>query len=137
MNATGITVRWVTGESEATSLAQAAGKGGGTVLEQQTWEPGPDDLDDYGDAAFEPLTAVVIVVATGWLIKRISDVVADHKRPGGQLVDARGDVVVRPLPQLKTGTLVLVTKQETRVFAPDQHDTALDALTKLLASPNG
>ena len=132
-----INVNWITEESAAQTFVSSARDVDAPVLELKRWEPGPEELDDYADASFEPLTVVAVIVAVGWLIGRISDVLADHTRPGGLLVDARRDVLVRPLPKEARGKFVILTEAGAQVFTPDRRDEALTALTTLLGSPHG
>lgn len=137
MSTNSINVQWVTEESEARTFAASALGGGATVSELKRWEPGIEDLDDYSDAMFEPLSVVVLIVAAGWLIRRIADMVADLTRPDGLLIDTRDGVVVRPLPKADRGTLVVVSGQGVQVFTPDRRDEALAALGPLLAAAGG
>jgi hypothetical protein len=60
-----IRVQWVTTESEAQAFAADAGKIAANVEAPKRWTPGPDEVDDYGDAMFEPLLAIVVIVGTG------------------------------------------------------------------------
>lgn len=140
MSTGAISVQWVTQESTAQAFTVSAREGGATVLETKGWVPGPDELDDYGDAMFEPLTAVVVIVAVGWLIRRIADVLADLTRPDGQLIDIRKHpAIVRPLPNAKPpGKLVIVSRQGTQVFLPERRDEGIALLRTLLGgSANG
>jgi hypothetical protein len=141
MNMSNINVEWVTNESAVTDFAATAHEGGATVLETKDWAPGPDELDDYGDAMFEPLAAVALIVAAGWLIRRIVDVLDDVMRPGGQLVHIRddGSVIVRPLPKTKPpGKLVIIKGTDTpQVFLPDRRDDGLALLGNLLGAIDG
>lgn len=139
MNAAEINLEWVAEESAAEVFAAGARESGATVLETKRWVPEPENLDDYGDTAFEPLTAVALIVATGWLIRRIADVYDDIARPGGQLIEVRDDrVIVRPLPKAKPpGKLVVVSRQGTQVFPPERLDEGLALLGNLLGSSSG
>jgi hypothetical protein len=139
MNSREIQVEWVTTESESEALGASARKGGAKVLEARNWTPDAEAMDDYGDAMFEPLTAVALIVAAGWLIRRIADVLADVARPEGQLIDIRKvPAVVRPLPKAKPpGKLVIVTDQGPQVFPPERRDEGLALLKTLLGAGNG
>jgi hypothetical protein len=139
MSAREIEVKWVTKESESEAFSVSARKGGARVLETKGWTPGPIEMDDYGDAMFEPLTAVAVIVAVGWLIRRIADVLADVASPEGQLIDVRGHpAIVRPLPKAKPpGKLVIVTDQGPQVFPPERRDEGLALLKRLLGAGNG
>jgi hypothetical protein len=132
-----IRVQWVTAESEAEAFAADAGEIASNVEVPKRWTPGPDEMDDYGDAMFEPLTMIVVIVGTGWLISRISSVIADHTRPGGYFIDFRGsgEAIVRPLPKADRGTVIIATaKEAVRIFTPDRRDEALGVLAKLGAA---
>src|SRR5204863_7622290 len=117
-----ISVEWVTKESDAQAFTVSAREGGATVLETKDWVPDTEALDDYGDAMMEPLTAVASIVAVGWLIRRIADVLGDVTRQGGQLIDVRKHpAIVRPLPKAKPpGKLVIISSEGTQVFPPDR-----------------
>jgi hypothetical protein len=134
-----ISVEWVTNESSVMDFANALRQDGATIIETKGWMPGPEALEDYGDAMFEPLAAVALIVATGWLIRRIADVLDDVKRPGGELIDIRSErVIVRPLPRTKPpGKLVILTNEGAQVFLPDRRDEGLALLGELLRPVGG
>lgn len=140
MSTSEISVQWVTKESAAQAFTVSVREGGATVVETKGWVPSPDELDDYGDTMFEPLTAVVVIVGVGWLIRRIADVLDDLTRPEGQLIDIRKHpAIVRPLPKAKPpGKLVIVSHQGTQVFLPERRDEGIALLRALLGgSANG
>ena len=131
-----ISANFVMEESSVSDYVTAVDKSGGKLA----GPPGPytipaELLDDYSDAQFEPLMVVAATVAVGFLVKRISDVWLDHKRPGGQVVDTRGgQTVIRVAPYLERGTLVLQSDRGVQVFRPEKHDEALPVLGKLLSA---
>jgi hypothetical protein len=124
-------VTFITEESAAAEY-RAAVEAQGQVVREESWDVPDDLLDEYGDAQFEPFMILVAAVSVGFLIKRISDVWLDHSRAGGQVIDVRkGTIEVRRAPYLNRGTLVLVTDNEQAVYAPEQHDEALEAIARL------
>jgi hypothetical protein len=127
-------VQFVTEESKASSdIAEIEKSGGRLDSPAKPFDIPADLADDYSDPQFEPLTVIVATVATGFLLKRISDLWLDQTRPGGQVVDTRGDkVVVRVAPYLKRGTLVLQSEKEVKVFQPHDKDEALPFLAKFI-----
>lgn len=129
-----ISVQFVTEESKASGdIAEIEKNGGKLEAPPMPFDVPADLADDYSDAQFEPLTMIAATVATGFLVKRISDVWLDHSRPGGHVVDTRGGkTVVRVAPYLKRGMLVLQSKKEVKVFQPHDKDEALPFLAKLL-----
>src|SRR4051794_11896949 len=87
-----LAVQFVVPEADAAELAsQIEMQGGQLLTSPEAWEIPAELLDDYTDAQFEPLLMISCTVAAGFLIKRISDVWLDHKRPGGHVLDTRGD----------------------------------------------
>lgn len=130
-----IHVQFVTEESKASSdIAEIERNGGKLDSPPKPFEVPADLADDYSDAQFEPLTMIAATVATGFLVKRISDIWLDHSRPGGQVVDTRGGkTVVRAAPHLKRGMLVVQSKKGVKVFQPHDKDEALSLLGKLFS----
>lgn len=139
MSTSDIQVQWVTKESQAQAFAVHAREGGATVLQTKRWVPGVEALDDYGDAMFEPLTAVGLIIAVGWLVRRIADVLDDVMNPGGYLIDIREQpAIVRPLPKSKPpGKLVIVSTQGAQVFPAERRDEGLAFLMTLLGPSHG
>jgi hypothetical protein len=131
-----ISVELVAEESTASDYAAEIEKSGGKLEDAIKPFAIPADLiDDYSDAQFEPLMLVAATVAVGFLIKRISDVWLDHTRPGGQVIDTRGDkIVVRVAPYLERETLVLQSKEGVTVFRPQDRDEALHLLEKVISA---
>lgn len=133
-----IALRWIVRESHAKELAESVEVAGGHVGGTEPWTPGPKLLDEYGDSQFEPFMIAGVVVATGWLIKRVSDVALDWKRPGGVVVDASGhEVVVREAPRAPRGAVILVDEQGARVVLDAKEDPALAPLGDLLRHAGG
>jgi hypothetical protein len=128
-------VEWVVAESESATLVEALGDADIEVVEAQPWTPPAELLDEYPDAQFEPFTLVAAVVATGWLIRRISDVLLDWKRPGGMLFDTRNSekLIAREVPLAPRGSTIIIGKDgDAAVYEPDRRDDALSALTQML-----
>ena len=105
MDSQTVSVQFVTEESKAFGdIAEIEKSGGKLDFPAKPFDIPADLADDYSDPQFEPLTIIATTVATGFLLKRISDRWLDQTRPGGHVVDTRGDkVVVRVAPYFKTG----------------------------------
>lgn len=129
-----VAVEWIVAESDASDYVQAIEQNGGAVTQPpEAWEMPPELLDEYPDPQFEPFMMIGAVVAIGFLIKRIADVYTDLKHPGGQVVDVRaGGLAVRVAPQLKPGTLVIVSDEGPKVFQTNEKDEALALLGQLI-----
>jgi hypothetical protein len=100
--------------------------------------PPIDEVDLYGDAQFEPLMVVAITLGAAALIKLISDIWFEAKRPGGQIVDARtSPPTCRPAPFLERNTLVLITAEGSTVYEPSQKNEALAAIGAVFGGGGG
>ena len=129
-------VRLVVPESETADLAAAARSAGGTAETPKRWAPDLATLHKFGDQ-MEPLMTVALIVSTGWLIGRLSDILLDHRHPQSQLVDMRVvPAVVQPAPYVKPpGTLVVLKREDgkdvEKKYPPERRDQALEVLPKL------
>lgn len=134
MNEHPVTVEFVTEESTADLYISGIKDSGGKLHgDAEPFNIPADLIDDYSDAQFEPLMLVAAAVAIGFIIKRVSDVWLDHTRPGGQVIDTRGDsVVIRVAPYLERGTLVLQTNEGVEVFHPQNHDETIPLLKEVI-----
>ena len=128
-----VNVSWVIDEIAAKVVRSEIEEAGGTIeSEPIPFTPPPEEVEDYHDAQFAPLVVIASVVAVGFLLKRISDVWLDHKRPGGLIVDARSNkLVVRPAPHIPRESLLVIDSTGSKVYTPDRKDDALSALTTL------
>jgi hypothetical protein len=134
-----INIQWITEESDAESVRHAM-EAAGRVASAEPWEPDADTLEEFGDSQLEPMMVIAGVIAGGWLIKRVSDVLLDWIRPGGMLIDATGEeLVVRPAPRARRGALVLLTQKgiQPHVFLPQERDQALKELARIVGVSNG
>lgn len=132
-------VVWVASETASKGIARDAGDDGAHVQPRGKWTPGDEALDELvedGDR-MEPLTAVGLVVATGWLVGRLSKLLSDHLRPESQIVDLRETPpTLISTPHVKPpGTLVVIKlvngeAREER-YPPEDRDRALEVLPKL------
>lgn len=131
-----VAVEWIVAESTSSDYVQTIEQNGGEITQPpEAWVIPPELLDEYPDPQFEPFMVIGAVVAIGFLIKRIADVYTDLKHPGGQVVDVRaGGLAVRVAPQLKPGTLVLISDEGPKVFQVNEKDEALAALGQLVAA---
>ena len=130
-----VSVEFVTEEANTTDLIAELEKSGGQLEDQKPWAIPADLIDDYADAQFEPFILVSAAVALGFLVKRISDVWLDHTRPGGQVIDTRGEtIVVHVAPYLKRGTLVLQSDDGVEVFQMEDRDEAIPVLEKAVSA---
>lgn len=135
-----INIQWITEESDAENVRHALAAEG-TVAAAEPWEPDADTLEEFGDSQLEPMMLIAGVVAAGWLLKRVSDVLLEWVRPGGMLIDATGaELVVRPAPRARPrGALVVLTKKgiQPHVFLPEERDQALQELARIVGVSNG
>jgi hypothetical protein len=129
-----VAVTWVAPESQRERLRDAFTEAGIKNAKADPWDVPAELLDEYPDSQFEPFIAIGGIVAAGWLIKRISDVLLEWKRPGGIVVDTRNpeNIVIRDAPLAPRASVVLVEQGKTRVvFPPERKDDALTALESL------
>jgi hypothetical protein len=104
------------------------------------WEPDADTSREFGDSQLAPMLIIAGVVAAGWIVKMVSDVLLDWNRPGGMLVDATGEkVLVRDAPGAPRGAVVVLSKESTQpqVFQPPERDNGLAALAQILGATSG
>lgn len=123
-------------EPRAEEIAKSVELGGGTADLRGMWSPENDrlaDLTEQGDT-MDPLMAIGLIVATGWLIKRISDTLSDHLHPESQIVDMRSTppilLVARHIKP--PGTLIVLKtvdgQHKEERYTPDRRDEALTFL---------
>jgi len=131
-----VRVSWVVAETAVpAAISEIEESDGAVKSEPVPFVPPPDEVEDYHDAQFDPLLVIASVVAVGFLLKRISDIWLDHKRPGGLIVDARGnELVIRPAPQIPRDSLLVLTTTESKMYTPDRKDDALSTLITLAKS---
>jgi hypothetical protein len=134
-----VNATFVVEEREAPDLASEARNAGGQVVSEGPWDIPEDLIDDYGDANFEPFTCVLVAVSAAFLVKRLSDIWLDHTRPGGQVIDARGErLEIRHAPYIKPrGTFVILTPDGVETFPPEEREEALSMLEALSAAFGG
>ena len=122
MSADMIDFELVVGEGELAEELDAIKSAGGAVREPASqYEPETDEIDDLADSQFEPLMLIAASLAAGYLVKTVSSVWLDHKRPGGQVVDARGTPVrIKRVPYVERGKLVIITENDTQVFSANE-----------------
>ena len=134
MNTKTITAEFIIREGQSQELLDQIEEQEGMVEgEVKPWAIPADLLDDYSDPQMDPLMIVTVSVTIGFLIKRISEIWLDHKRPGGQVIDTRGGkVVVRVAPFLDRETLVLQSDDGVEVFKPQDKDEAIPLLEKII-----
>ncbi len=130
-----IQFEWVLPEGESPGARKDLQEEGLDVEAPEDWEPDEEALDYLADAAFEPMVILAISLSATALIKVISDVVSKHRYPGGELFDLRGGALKqRPVPSMSTGTLILVTDDETQVFEPSKRDDGIGQLTQAIGA---
>lgn len=128
-----IQVRLVVGEGYLASIGEQIERAGGAVTENATpYDPPPDEADDYAGARVESLMLIAAKLSVAMLIRLISETLWEHRRLGGQIIDARGQLTVcRPAPFLEHGMVVVVTTEDFVVYEPEQKTEALEALKAL------
>ena len=106
---------------------------GGTISSQpKPYDVPVDEIDDYGDAQFEPLMIIAATLSLAAITKVLSDTWLDHTRPGGQVLDARTiPPTLRPAPFIGRGELVIVTDDGASVYEPHQKNEGIDAIKKV------
>jgi hypothetical protein len=130
-----INVQWITEESDTESVRHAL-EAEGAMASVEPWEPDADTAEEFGDSQLEPMMIIAVAVAARLLIRTVSDVLLDWKRPDGVLIDTTGEkLLVRPDPQAsRPGDLVILTKEGTQphVFRAEERDQGLKELAQIL-----
>jgi hypothetical protein len=131
-------VRWIAYEADADAISRRIGEGG-SVQDRHPWEPDADTADEFGDSQFEPLIMIIGgALAAGWLLEQVSNVLLDWRRPGGLLIDARGDeLIVRPAPRAERGSIVIVTTSGQQMYPPERRDEGLKTFSNILTLLGG
>ena len=127
-------VKWIVDESEVKGIVDSiVAEGGKMSAPPSSWRIPADLIDDYSDVQFEPLMMIAASMAVGFLVKKVSDVILDHKRPGGCIIDMRMEpLMIRPGPHLERGTLVVVGKDGAEVLrTKDKNEIPAWILEKL------
>jgi hypothetical protein len=134
MSADKIEFELVLGEGELAEESQAIENAGGVLREPACpYEPDADEIDDLADSQFEPLMMIAASLAAGYLVKTVSSVWLDHKRSGGQVVDARGAPVrIKRVPYVDRGKLVIITENGTQVFSANERVEGEKVLASVL-----
>jgi hypothetical protein len=136
----GVLVRWVRSENDVDALRREVLRNGGEVHgPPETFAPPPEELDDYRDANFEPLTVLATTVSVTFVIKTLSRLWLEHKYTGGLIVDSRsGQLEIRPSRNLDRGDVFILTDSGVQRFGSDQKNDALEALQRVLdRKPDG
>ncbi|RYF28977.1 MAG: hypothetical protein EOO23_07175, partial [Comamonadaceae bacterium] len=90
--------------SRVDALRQASAE---VAPQRQTFEPPPEEADDYGDPAFAPM----ILIAGAAALAVIADVIIRLRRDlnGGLIVDARERTInIRENPKIAAGMVIVV-----------------------------
>ncbi len=121
---------WVVEESALNESVAITEEAGAEVLEvPKVYEPTIVESDDYGDHALEPMTVIAVALSIGALTRIVSEVIRQHKYPGGVVLDIRGGKLKkRPVPRLEPGTIIIITDDGQTKFPPDKKEDALAAL---------
>jgi hypothetical protein len=129
-----IQIEWIEDESNVREIIDSVEKKGGKILEKPTpFEPSEEDLDDLGDAAFEPMTIIAISLGIGSLVKLISDLYNDHKYPGGEVIDIRGGKLRRTtIRNMEKGSLLIISDKGAQKFSASKRSDGLAILEKAL-----
>lgn len=113
--------------SRADALRQSAAM---VANQRQTFEPPPEEAEDYGDPAFAPM----VVIAGAAAIAIIADVVIRFRRElnGGLIVDLRTNTVnVRENPKIAGGMVIVVGPD--KAIAKFEPNAQLDAASLIKA----
>src|ERR1043166_7341908 len=118
MNKQAIQLEWILPESEKDALVEAIELDGGVVEDQgSAYQPTPEEASDYTRAGFEPLTIITASAAAVFVIQALAKVWRDRNVSGGTVFDTpRGHILVRRVPEMETGRMVIITDKETRIF---------------------
>jgi hypothetical protein len=105
-----VPVEWILGETEAREAVKQLTSEGIDRVSTEPYRPNADEIDDYGDSAFEPLTLLTFVIAAGIAGTLGTALFNRVKHPGGLIVDTRsGKLRIRPDPRLAQGLCVVVS----------------------------
>ncbi len=131
-----VCISWVVPEAALPTVTSEIEESHGEIVKDpKPFVPPFDEEEDYEDPQFAPLLVIASVIAIGFLIKRISDILLDHKRPGGLIVDARGDeMVIRPALHVPRESVLVITKFGSKMYMADKKDEAFAVLTDLAKS---
>lgn len=96
-------------------------------------EPGKDELgEEYGHAAFEPVTMIIGVVSVVALARQILRFVNDARRSGFVIDTRGGELRILPEASLDRQTIVVVEDDGTKLLEPARHEELADLLTAAL-----
>lgn len=125
-----VQVQLVVEEGRLSDIVKKVEVAGGNVGgEPLNFIPPVDEMDDYSDQQFEPLTVIAVTLGVGALVRMIYNMWMDKKRPGGQIIDARTKPPTsRPAPFLNRGMLVIITADGSTVYEPKQRNEAMEAI---------
>jgi hypothetical protein len=130
---------WVVPESERDQQARDLEAAGGTVQDSNiAYQPLPDELEDYADAAFEPMIMIIGAVAAAYIVRQISRIWRDRNVQGGVVVDGRGGGLrIRRVPAFPAGRVVILHNGRTSVLDSDQEVEGIEELKMLLSTISG
>lgn len=125
-----IYLEWVVDEGMAKKAAATVKQNGGRLLtESVPFEPNEEELDDYGDANFEPLMVLTCALSLAALLPFIVHAINDLRFPGGDFFDLRkGRCRWRPLPSTEKGTIVIQNDDGIVRYSPARRADALKVL---------
>lgn len=128
-------IRWIVSEQHLEEVKEDFEDQGGEIIE----EPeviSPEEIDQYPEGTTEfvtPILILVVALSAGALITILSDIVLDHKYPGGSVWDVRGDEPTHWTdPTLERGTIMIIADDGPQIYHPPQRKAGLEALTKVL-----
>ena len=123
--------KWLSSESLALDVVEELRSSGVDVDPATFGPPGPEDLPDDDDAAFEPLLLIAGAAAIAHLAKTLSRIVRDH-RHGGVVVDARTEplTIREGVRGVDSGTIVVVNTEGPQVFNRPEENALRDAISR-------
>lgn len=111
------------GEREASRADDLRQSSAEVAPQRRTFQPPPEEADDYGDPAFAPM----ILIAGAAAISVIADVIIRLRRDlnGGMIVDARESTIkIRENPKIPAGMVIVVGPD--KAVAKFEPNTQLD-----------
>jgi hypothetical protein len=139
MNKQPIQLEWILPESEKVDLVEAIELDGGSVEDSgRVYQPTAEEAPDYAAAGFEPLTIITATAAAVFVIQALAKIWRDRNVSGGTIVNARGGrLVVRRVPAMETGRMVIVTESGTRIVDRKDQNEGKALLTDLVSNLAG
>lgn len=131
-----IELEWILPESEKDRLVRAIEISGGTVDDSGgPYRPKPEEMGDYPEAGFEPMTMILVAATTVYVVQSLVKTWRDRNVRGSTIVDMRGGKLrIRRVPSGVNGRMmVLRDGGPAQVFEKEQENDGKALLEDLLS----